>query len=176
MNTDLDLQDGQRWYAVHCLPHKEAGAQMQLHNQNFRTFLPRIRKARRHARKIDTVLAPFFPRYLFIILDMERDRWCCVNSTIGVSRLVMQNERPQALPGGVVERFLTFADDAGLLSFDKEGRLKIDQEVELLDGPFANQLGTIERLDSNERVRLLLDLMGQKVRVSVSSRDVMPAA
>ena len=95
---------------------------MQLHNQNFRTFLPRIHKTRRHARKIDTVLAPFFPRYLFIILDMQRDRWRCVNSTIGVSRLVMQNDRPQVLPEGVVENLIACVNDDGLLSFDKEGR------------------------------------------------------
>lgn len=176
MNTDLDLQEGQRWYAVHSLPHKEVSAKLQLQNQNFRAFLPRIRKTRRHARKLDTVLAPFFPRYLFVILDMERDRWRCVNSTIGVSRLVMQNDRPQVLPRGVVENLITCVNEDGLLSFDKEGRLKIGQRVELVEGPFVNQLGIIERLDSGERVRLLLDLMGQKVRVNVSSRDVMPAA
>ncbi len=173
---DLELDEGQRWYAVHSQPNKETGAQIQLRNQKFRTFLPRIRKTRRHARKLDTVLAPFFPRYLFVILDLERDRWRCVNSTFGVSRLVMQNDRPHVLPRGVVENLVAVADDDGLLSFGKEGHLKIGQKVELLDGPFVNQLGTIERLDSNERVRLLLDLMGRSVRVNVSGRDVMPAA
>ncbi len=176
LKTDLNLREGQRWYAVHCLPRKEAGAQMQLANQGFQTFLPRIRKTRRHARKLDTVLVSFFPRYLFVALDMERDRWRCINGTIGVSRLVMQNDRPQALPGGVVEHLLTFANGDGVMSFDKEGRLKVGQEVELLDGPFASKLGTIECLGSDERVRLLLDLMGRKVRVNVASRDVMPTA
>ncbi len=173
---DFDLREGQRWYAVHSLPRKEASAQMQLHNQQFRTFLPRIRKTRRHARKLDTVLAPFFPRYLFVILDLERDRWRSVNGTIGVSRLVMQNDRPQALPSGIVENLVACVNEDGLLSFDKEGRLKVGQKVELLGGPFVSQLGIVERLDSRERVALLLDLMGQKVRVNVSSRDVMPAA
>jgi transcription elongation factor/antiterminator RfaH len=176
LKTNLDLREGQRWYAVHSLPHKETSAQLQLQNQKFQTFLPRIRKTRRHARKLDTVLASFFPRYLFIILDMERDRWRSVNGTIGVSRLVMQNDRPQALKKGIVENLIACINDDGLLSFDKEGRLKIGQKVELLGGPFVKQLGIIERLDSDERVRLLLDFMGQKVRVSVSSRDVMPAA
>ncbi len=40
---------GPRWFAVHSLPHREAGAQQQLENQGFHTFLPRCLKARRHA-------------------------------------------------------------------------------------------------------------------------------
>ena len=33
-------------------------------------FLPRFLKSRRHARKFETILAPLFPRYLFIVLDL----------------------------------------------------------------------------------------------------------
>ncbi len=83
----LQLKEGERWFAVQTLPHREAGACLQLENQGYRVFLPRIRKTRRHARKLDTVLAPFFPRYLFIILDMNRDQWRSVNGTFGVSQL-----------------------------------------------------------------------------------------
>ncbi len=90
----------ERWYAVHTLPHNEARAEGHLNNQGFRTFLPKRRKSIRHARKIKTIDAAFFPRYLFVVLDMSRDRWRCINSTCGISRLVMRGDEPQPAPLG----------------------------------------------------------------------------
>jgi transcription antitermination factor NusG len=45
-------------------------------------------KTVRHARRLSTVEAPFFPRYLFTVLDLTRHLWRSVNGTFGVSRLV----------------------------------------------------------------------------------------
>src|SRR5271154_7081548 len=97
------LSDTQRWYAVHTRPLSELRAQGHLENQSFRTFLPMRRKTVRHARKMSTIEAPFFPRYLFVALDLTHQRWHSVNGTFGVSRLVMRGDRPQPVPRGVVE-------------------------------------------------------------------------
>src|ERR1700752_477013 len=86
------LSDSERWYAVHTLPFAEARAELQLQRQEFRTFQPKRHKTVRHARKLSTVEAPFFPRYLFIVLDLARHQWRSVNATIGVSRLVMRGD------------------------------------------------------------------------------------
>jgi hypothetical protein len=45
------------------------------HRGSYRTFLPKREKTVRHARKLTTVVAPFFPRYMFIILDPEHDQF-----------------------------------------------------------------------------------------------------
>ncbi len=73
-----------RWYAVRTQPNQEARAEHQLQRQGFATFLPRIGKSVRHARKLRQVRAPLFPGYLFVQLDLTRDRWRAVNSTYGV--------------------------------------------------------------------------------------------
>src|SRR5262245_64991181 len=96
----LPLKAGERWYVVHTLPLGEARAQSQLENQSFLTFLPKRQKTVRHARKLTSVLAPFFPRYLFVALDLTRDQWRSVNGTFGVARLVMQGEQPAPVPRG----------------------------------------------------------------------------
>src|SRR2546425_10203415 len=80
------LRPGERWYAVHTLPQREAYAQGHLRNQRFATFLPKRRKTVRHARKLRAIEAAFFPRYLFVVLDLARDQWRSVNGTYGVSR------------------------------------------------------------------------------------------
>ena len=64
-------------------------------------------KTIRHARQLRTVQAPLFPGYLFVILDLERDRWLSVRSTFGVSRLITtQDGRPIPVPGGIVESLI----------------------------------------------------------------------
>ena len=93
-------EDGKRWYAVHAQPHRETRAQVQLANQGFVTYLPKRLKTVRHARKLATITAPFFPRYLFVALDLGRHPWRCVNNTFGVSTLVMAGERPASGPAG----------------------------------------------------------------------------
>ncbi len=171
---DRALTGGPRWFAVHSLPHREAGAQRQLENQGFHTFLPRCLKARRHARKLENVLAPIFPRYLFVVLDLGRDRWRSVNGTFGVARLVTAGDRPQPAPHGVVEALIAVADARRLLRFDEGGRLAVGQKVRILAGPFAEQIGLLQSLDDNGRARLLLDIMGGGIAVTVPSAALVP--
>jgi transcription elongation factor/antiterminator RfaH len=167
------LRDGERWYAVHTLPFGEKRAAAQLENQDFCTFLPKRQKTIRHARKLSTITAPFFPRYLFVALDLHRHRWRSVNGTLGVSSLVMVGERPCPAPHGIVESLLAAADAEGMLQL--HSGLTVGAPVRLAAGPFADQLGILDRLDDAGRVRVLLSMFGQQVPVCLSRAHVLPA-
>jgi transcription elongation factor/antiterminator RfaH len=164
---------GDRWYVARTLPNREAGAASQLEAQGFRVFLPRIARTVRHARKMRQVRAPAFPGYLFVSLDLNRDRWRSVNGTFGVSRLIMADETPVPVPRGVVEFILDNVDETGVCRFDRG--FAIGQRVRLISGPFAEQLGQLVRLDSNGRVRVLIEIMGGRVPALVSSSTVVLA-
>jgi transcriptional antiterminator RfaH len=166
------LSDGERWYVVHTLPFAEARAEGQLQRQGFRTFQPKRRKTVRHSRRSSTVEAPFFPRYLFVVLDLTRDQWRSVNGTFGVSRLVMRGEQPHPVPRGVVEALVASADVRGLLLFGD--KLKIGGSVRLIAGPFAEQLAILEDLDDCGRVRVLLDILGRQVAISTAAGNLLP--
>ena len=104
--TDIDMRalaGNERWFLVHTLPHSERKAGLHLGAQGFRTHLPLIQKTIRHARQLRNVRAPLFPRYIFVILDLGRDRFLSVRSTIGVSSLFSCDGRPIPAPEGVVE-------------------------------------------------------------------------
>ena len=81
-----------RWYVVHTQPNGEGRADLNLRRQGFATYLPRYARRRRHARRQEVVQRPLFPRYLFVTLDLARDRWRAVHSTFGVNRLVLAGE------------------------------------------------------------------------------------
>jgi transcription elongation factor/antiterminator RfaH len=165
--------DHERWYAVHTQPNRELRAKSQLENQAYEVFLPRRFKTVRHARKLTNVAAPFFPRYLFIRLDLTRHRWRSVNGTFGVTSLVMQGEMPHPVPRGVVEAMIASVDAQGLLSFEE--CLEVGSQVRLAAGPFAEQLGTLDRLDDSGRVRVLLEIMGRTVPVHLERESVTAA-
>ena len=163
-----------RWYVVHSAPNSECKAAFHLKAQGFTAFLPQIEKTIRHARQLRAIRAALFPRYLFVRLNLDRDRWLSVRSTIGVSRLFTHSDgRPAPVPYGVVETLLE-QTDGGLVRLDTG--LKAGQRVRLLTGPFSDLVGTIARFDDAGRLRVLLELMGTEVPVSVHRSAVAPAA
>jgi transcription elongation factor/antiterminator RfaH len=169
-----ELAGSDRWFLAHTQPQSEWRAELHLGIQGFRTYLPRIQKTVRHARKLKTVQAPLFPRYLFVILNLERDRWLSVRSTIGVSRLVTtQDGRPLPVPVGIVESLIERTED-NVTRLDSD--LAKGQRVRVLSGPFADFVGTLARLDGAERVQVLLQLMGTAVPVTLHRSALAPAA
>ena len=170
----LALEGNERWYLVHTLPHNERHAQLHLGAQGFRTHFPTIEKTIRHARQLRTVRAPLFPRYIFLVLDLGRDRWLSVWGTVGVSSLYSCGDRPVPVPEGIVETLIANSDEANLALFTSG--LAAGQSVRILSGPFANFVGTLERLDAAGRVRVLLEMMGTAVPVAVRRGAICPAA
>jgi transcriptional antiterminator RfaH len=168
------MGDGERYFAVNTRPGREFEVALRLEAQSFRSFLPVIRKSVRHARKFRTIRAPLFPNYLFVSLDLQRDRWRSVNGTVGVTRLVMGGEYPAPVPCGIVESLQAISDESGLVGFDN--RLKLGQKVKILSGPFVDLIGDLERIDGNGRVRILLEVMGGKIPVATHSDLLAPVA
>jgi transcription elongation factor/antiterminator RfaH len=168
-----ELAPGARWYLVHARPNSERKAELNLKAQGLKTFLPQLEKTVRHARRLTTVRRPLFARYLFVNLDVGRDRWSSINSTVGVSRLVAQECGPIAVPFGIVETLLAHSD-AGITRLDHA--LAEGQRVRILSGPLADFTATIMRLDARRRVDVLLEIMGSAVSVSLDRRALAPAA
>ena len=170
----MPIPDEDRWYAVHTLPHREFGAAKQLEFQGYASFLPTHRKTVRHARRFRTVHAAFFPRYLFVRMNLARDRWRAVNGTFGVSGLVMAGEFPAPVPQGIVEALNGLVDPHGVLSFS--GLMQPGQTVRFLTGPFADRIGELIHADDKNRVHVLLDVMGVKTTVRVTTQALVPVA
>jgi transcription elongation factor/antiterminator RfaH len=170
----LALAGNERWFLAHTLPKGEWKAELHLGAQGFRTFQPQIRKTIRHARQLKTVRAPLFPRYLFVILDLERDRWLSVRSSVGVSSLFSSRDgRPVPVPIGIVESLIERSKDT-LTRLDAD--LVKGQQVRILTGPFADFVGMLDRLNEAGRVRVLVEMMGTAVPVTLHRSALAPAA
>jgi transcriptional antiterminator RfaH len=160
-----------QWYVVHTLVHGEQRALEHLERQGFAAWLPLYRKARRHARRRETVLRPLFPRYLFVSLDLDADQWRKVLSTRGVKTLISNDSVPTPVPDEIIESLRTYAEDDGLFTVRPVG-LKRGDKVRIADGPFAELDAIFEADSDSDRVLVLLNLLGRQTVVRLSSSEI----
>jgi transcriptional antiterminator RfaH len=164
-----------RWYVVHTHPQHESRADVNLRRQGFTTYFPCYLRTRRHARRTDAVTRALFPRYLFVNMDIARDRWRAIQSTYGVSSLVAAGDEPLPVPTEIVEEIRGREDAEGFVTIGLAAGLRLGSRIRLVDGLFADASGTIERIAGERRVAVLLQLLGREVRVSVPAALVAPA-
>jgi transcriptional antiterminator RfaH len=166
---------GARWYVAQTHIHAECKALAHLGRQGFEVYLPRYQKRRRHARRIEKVAAPLFPRYLFVAVDVSVQRWRAILSTVGVSHLIRHGDLPVPVDDAVVAELRRREDDMGFVRLDSRPRFAPGAPIRVSDGVFAACLGLYEGMADNERVAILLDLLGRKVRVFIDADSVEAA-
>lgn len=149
---------------------------MQLERQGFETYLPRYMRATRHARRTRVLPAPLFPRYIFVKVDTQRQRWRAVNSTSGVTYLVGQGDRPSPVLAGVVEGLKQQEGSDGFLELTTAvQRFRAGDAVRVVRGVFEACQGFFEARTDRDRVAILLDLLGRKVRVVLDGEAIVPS-
>jgi transcriptional antiterminator RfaH len=140
---------------------------MNLTRQGIDSFMPMREATRRRAGRLETRAVPLFPGYLFVELRPDLPNWRAVNSTYGVSKLVgIRGGTPTPLPSALMAA-LKDRTRNGIWSCTV-GEFRADQDVRLIHGPFAGALARIESIPDNERIFVLLDIMGRMTRLDVS--------
>ena len=162
-----------RWYVAAVQPGRELLAARHLSRQGYEVFSPLRPRTVRHARRTATLLAPVFPGYLFVSFDRTAASWRSINGTTGVRHLIAAADEPLPLPNGFVEGLAQLADARGVVSFAPD--LKVGEKVQLVCGPFAQRIGTLQSLDAKGRITVFLDLFSTRVPLSARVQEVIPA-
>ena len=163
------------WYVVQTQVNCEAKAARNLISQGYDVYLPRYLKRRRHARKVDYAVKPLFPRYMFVAIDVATQRWRSIQSTFGVSHLVSNGDAPATVPRGVVDALRLREDDKGFIKLNARPMFAAGDKVRVLAGAFMDNAGLFNGLADHDRVSILLDMLGRKVRVLLDA-DMVAAA
>ena len=159
------------WRLVQLKPNCLAIAQRNLLRQGFRIFCPMEETTQRRRGLFKTVTSPLFPGYLFLGSPEGAAPVRAINSTHGVSRVVsFTNEVPAEVPPEIVAALMARCDAQGLLK--PVDALKAGDEITITTGPFANFVGTVQGLAPQQRVWVLLDLLGNLTRVAVKQKSV----
>ena len=161
-----------RWYAIQTKPRQEETALTHLERQGYECHLPRIRERRLIRRRYVSVTTALFPRYLFACLDLDIQNTAPIRSTHGVVGLVRFGLDPAPLPEGFVEG-LRDQDDRGCIP--ELAGWQAGDALEVIDGPFAGLRAVFAARDGNARVVVLMELLGQTQRLSLSEHQLRRA-
>ena len=162
------------WYVTYTQARHEKLAQDHLARQGFEVFCPQYRKRRSHARRIEMVPAPLFPRYLFVAFDADAPEWRVIRSTRGVVDLVRNGLDLVPVPEAVIKDIRSRQDNDGFVVLARHVKLERGDRIRIDSGAFADHEAIFESQRDEDRVIALLSLLGRKVLVEVPICAVVP--
>lgn len=165
-----------QWYVAQTHVNAEFKAAGHLLRQGFSTYLPKYMKLRRHARRKEWVPRPLFPRYLFVGIGPDNGRWRAISSTVGVSQLVSFGDYPVSVPTTIVDDLKGREDERGMVALKPESLFRKGQAIKFMSGALVEQTGIFDCIDDKERVVILLDLLGRRVRVRAPAEAIQACA
>lgn len=163
------------WFVVQLKPNAEAIAKRNLLRQGIQIFAPFEEVTARKAGKLVQSRRALFPGYLFVSFDPADIRWRAVNSTMGVCRLVrFAEDRPAPVPPELISSLMQRCDPSGRLLPPQ--CLQGGATVRVTQGPFADFIGTVEQIAPEQRIWVLLDVLGKNTRVAIRPADLRLAS
>ena len=156
-----------RWYCLRTQPKHEHIAAVQLRRSlGLDVFCPRVRFQRNTRTGLKWFTEALFPNYLFARFPL-REQHARVRYSPGIGGIVKFGERFAWVADGTIAELTGFigAEEVRTVAFD----LAEGDDVEIVSGPLQGQQGVVTQLHSaHERVRILLEFLGQTREVEVS--------
>ena len=155
------------WFILQFKSNSHHLAAKNLNRQGFETFLPLHDTTSRKLSRFMSTSKPLFPGYMFIKFDRAESEWHKINNTYGVSRLITFNSLLKSIPTKFVDSLMKRYDSSGkLIPIQK---LKEGDRVKILKGPFADFIASVENYESEQRIWVLMDLMGRTTKIQIPS-------
>lgn len=161
------------WAAAQLQPRHEALAIHCLGLAGFTAWYPQILDRRIVRGRRRDVLRPLFVGYLFVEIEAQ---WHSAHRCPGVNRLVLNGERPAKVPDHVIETLKSQERDGVIALPEKPPRLRKGDRVRVTGGAFKGLAGLYACQAPQERVIILLRLLGGAQRVTLPAADVEPEA
>lgn len=161
------------WYLIQTKPNAHNTAARNLARQGCDVFLPLAEQTRRRAQQFRTEFRPLFPGYLFVGLKAQAPSWRTLNSTHGVSRGVSLDGTYRPVPETLITQLQNQCDAAGV--FRAQDSYTSGDVVEIQTGPFASFLAEVMDMAPDQRIWVLINLLGQKSRIAMDPQDLRRA-
>jgi transcriptional antiterminator RfaH len=164
-----------QWYAVYTQPHAEPKALDHLLRQGYSAYLPRYRTRVSHARRRLIVLRPLFPRYLFAAVERATMPWRPILSTIGVSDIVRTGDEPASVPEEIIAAIRERETIGAFDRVDPRQSLRLGEQVRVTAGAFEDMVGRLVELRDQDRIVVLLEFLGRRVRTQLRAENIEAA-
>jgi transcriptional antiterminator RfaH len=162
------------WYVVHTKVRQEQAACENLARQGFTVYMPRIKVLKRIRGRQQARLEPLFPRYIFFQPRSAAHSIAPVRSTLGVMNIVRFGQEPAVMRSEVLRGIRDFETRQNEASDEDISPFQPGERVRIADGPLTGLEGLISDV-SQQRVVVLMHLLGQDTRVSLSRHQLLLA-
>jgi len=162
------------WHLLMTKPREDERAESHLLNQDYELFRPMIRQFKIQGGKQVAVTEPLFPRYLFIRLDDVLGNWSKIRSTRGVAKMVRFTDMPAKVPDSLIQELRSQCIEDNIIDTTKYRPFVFEKgdEIEITDGSFRGLKAIIKAQVAEDRVLLLLNLLGKEQELEISLNQV----
>ena len=158
------------WFILQFKANSHNRAIKNLNRQGYETFLPTYNNTSLKKSRFADTTQPLFPGYMFIKFDRTKSKWHEINNTYGVLRLITFNSILKSIPNSLVDQLIVRCDQSGELLPVKN--LQKGDQIKILNGPFTDFIASVETLETDHRIWVLMDLMGRKTKILAPARDL----
>ena len=151
------------WYLIKTKPRQEKKAKQNLENQGYVAFYP--------IAKINDRLVVLFPGYLFVQLNEKTQKFSPINSTKGVLYFVKFGLNFAKVPTSVIE-FIKTNQHITAEKLKNLYKFKPGDNVQITDGVFENYMAIFKCYKPDDRVILLMNLLGREQSLSIKKELV----
>lgn len=152
-----------KWFIIQVKPNSYEMATTNLKRQGFQTFVPTVDITKRYLNKFFVKNVYLFPGYMFVAFNPSLISWSKINSTYGVSKILIFSGKPAEVPFDLILTLKQRCNHNDVLV--QNNQLKIGDKIKISKGPFTDFIGKVENINENKRIYVFLEYMGQRQKV-----------
>ncbi len=168
-----------KWYVVHTYSGhenkvatnlKQRIETMKLTGKIFDIIVPtRNIVTVRHGKK-EEQKEKIFPGYILVKMVLSDETWLAVRTTQGVTAFVGAGNKPTPISESEVTTILKFMQ---MEAPKYKASFSVGEAVKIVDGPFADFLGSIDSIDESKgKVKVLVSIFGRETPVELDFLQV----
>lgn len=168
-----------KWYVVHTYSgHENKVATnlkqridtMKLADKIFEIIVPtRNIVTVKHGKK-EEQKEKIFPGYILVKMVLDDTSWLAVRTTQGVTAFVGAGNKPTPISDKEVDTILKFMQ---MEAPKYKASFSVGEAVKIVDGPFADFLGTIDNIDEEKgKIKVLVSIFGRETPVELDFLQV----
>ena len=174
-----DPDDPARWYIVHTYSGhenkvarsiKQRVQSLGFENRIFDIIVPTRNTIKVSQGKKETVKEKIFPGYVLVKMTLDDESWLLIRTTQGVTAFIGAGNKPTPISAKEVEAIQKFMNEEEPLY---KTSFTLGEAVKIVDGPFADFLGTIENIDEAKgKLKVLVSIFGRETPVELDFLQV----
>lgn len=168
-----------KWYIVHTYAGhenkvatslKQRVQTMGFEDRIFDIIVPTRNTIKVTQGKKESVKEKIFPGYVLIKMILEDESWLLVRTTQGITAFIGAGNKPTPISEkevDAIQKFMKLEEPLYKVAFS------VGEAVKIVDGPFADFLGTIDNIDETRgKLRVLVSIFGRETPVELDFLQV----